>query len=225
MQIDRRTSPVPPHMQHIPPRDERRERAASLAQSPRGAQGFSPSQTSQITHTHARTHTHSPPTDRAPARVLLAFRPRACLPPDSSRAALVTALVTALDNGGANVVCIRCPTAVMRSPLLRAQEHAPRSTRPGARAQEHAHALARAHSPARAGEGLARMLVVLLAQRAHRLKLLPVRQTGKWRGCRVRCVAERRGRLWRRCLALAAHPGRRSDLPAWCARSGGQLER
>ena len=139
--------------------------------------------TNKPDHTHTRTRTHSPPTDRAPARVLLAFRPRACLPPDSSRAALVNGPRKRPSTMAGPTPCafgarppsydhlFSAPTSTR--PRARAQEHAPRSTRltstrPGARAR-------RVHSPARAGEGLARMLVVLLAQRAHRLELLPVR--------------------------------------------------
>ena len=108
--------------------------------------------TNKPDHTHTRTRTHSPPTDRAPARVLLAFRPRACLPPDSSRAALVNGPRQLRGQRRVHSVPDRRHTIPSsQRPRARAHEHAPTSTRPGARAQEHAPRSTRSTS-ARAGE-------------------------------------------------------------------------
>ena len=103
--------------------------------------------TNKPDHTHTRTRTHSPPTDRAPARVLLAFRPRACLPPDSTGAALVNGPRERLSTMTGPTPC----AFGARPPSYDPHFSAPRSTRPGARAQEHAPTSTRSTS-ARAGE-------------------------------------------------------------------------
>ena len=157
---DRRTSRPAPHAHSTSHhgRDTREGRIPRIVTQ--GRPGVLPL-TNKPDHTHTRTRTHSPPTDRAPARVLLAFRPRACLPPDSSRAALVNGPRERLSTMTGPTPCAfgaRPPSydplfSAPRStrPGARAQEHAPRSTRSGARAQEHAPTSTRSTS-ARAGE-------------------------------------------------------------------------